>query len=266
MSDDDVPQIHVPDEIKVLDVAIEPSKHLARLGKGIWAIAAGACVSTAMFACASLIGVTRCLANGTVKVFDALAVKTGRKRVILDRESDKPYLVRYYLLWRSRPLWFPFNIFLHQFLRSDPDDLHDHPWGFFTVILRGGYWEHVYADDDKQDTVRMWRAPGFFQSVDPMHTHRIELDESAGPCWTLFIPYRRSREWGFYRSLGNGQEPRWMDNEHYFRHKWVIRERRATALHDAAREEAEEAAREEADELKNRLEAQDPLAVHLTPD
>ena len=23
---------------------------------------------------------------------------------------------------------FPFNIFLHKFLKSDPDDLHDHPW------------------------------------------------------------------------------------------------------------------------------------------
>jgi len=88
----------------------------------------------------------------------------------------------------------------------------------------------------------------------------------------LFIPYRRGRDWGFYRSLGDGESPLWMDNEHYFRHRWVIRERRATALHNAAREVArssaasEETVREGANELKNRLEAQDPLAVNLNVD
>jgi hypothetical protein len=36
---------------------------------------------------------------------------------------------------------FPFNIFLHRFLKSDPDDVHDHPWPYATLIIKGGYYE-----------------------------------------------------------------------------------------------------------------------------
>ena len=58
----------------------------------------------------------------------------GRKRIILDRESDEPYLERYYIFLKNRTT-FPFNMFIHKFLKSDPDDLHDHPWGFTTFIF-----------------------------------------------------------------------------------------------------------------------------------
>ena len=32
-------------------------------------------------------------------------------------------MVRYYLLFRKRPKWFPFNIFIHKLLKSDLGDL-----------------------------------------------------------------------------------------------------------------------------------------------
>ena len=47
--------------------------------------------------------------------------------IINDRIDKEPYLERYYLFLRNREN-FPFNIFLHKFLKSDSDDLHDHPW------------------------------------------------------------------------------------------------------------------------------------------
>ena len=75
---------------------------------------------------------------------------------------------------------FPFNIFIHKFLKSDPDDLHDHPWAFRTLILKGGYWEHT-------EQGRFWRKPGFTQYVTAMHKHRVELEPET-PCFTLFIP------------------------------------------------------------------------------
>ena len=128
--------------------------------------------------------------------------RTGRKRIIMDRTDEEPYLVRYYLFLKERDN-FPFNIFIHKFLKSDPDDLHDHPWGFRTVILKGGYWEHT-------EEGKFWREPGFTQSVRPMHKHRVELKPNC-TCWTLFIPYRRVREWGFYR---NGE---WIESEEYFK-------------------------------------------------
>ena len=73
-------------------------------------------------------------------MFLKLLEKLGRKRIVMDRASDEPYLERYYLFLRERDR-FPFNVFLHKFLKSDPDDVHDHPWPYATLILKGGYWE-----------------------------------------------------------------------------------------------------------------------------
>ena len=53
--------------------------------------------------------------------------RRDRKRVIMDRVNDQPYLERYYVFLKDRT-YFPFNVFLHRFLKSDPDDVHDHPW------------------------------------------------------------------------------------------------------------------------------------------
>ena len=55
-----------------------------------------------------------------------LLERLGRKRIIFDRVHNEPYLERYYLLLKERQS-FPFNIFLHKFLKGDPDDVHDHP-------------------------------------------------------------------------------------------------------------------------------------------
>ena len=72
----------------------------------------------------------------------------NRKRVILDRGPSwpdynvaEPFVVRYYPLFRHRPKWFPFNIFIHKLLKSDLGDLHDHYWSYITIMLKGGYWE-----------------------------------------------------------------------------------------------------------------------------
>ena len=40
---------------------------------------------------------------------------------------------------KSKPLSFrdkfPFNIFIHKFLKSDFEDLHDHPWDFISIPI-----------------------------------------------------------------------------------------------------------------------------------
>lgn len=140
--------------------------------------------------------------NGLLILTTKILEKVGRKRIIMDRTDEEPYLERYYLFFKDRET-FPFNIFIHKFLKSDPDDLHDHPWGFRTLILKGGYWEHT-------EQGKFWRKPGFTQSVEPMHKHRVELKPGC-TCWTLFIPYRRCRKWGFYR------DEKWIESEDYFR-------------------------------------------------
>jgi len=124
--------------------------------------------------------------------------KLGRKRVIMDRVNNEPYLERYYLFLKERKR-FPFNIFIHKFLKGDPDDVHDHPWPYATLILKGGYYEWVPEFDGKGQMVgqrRYWRRPGHFRICRPTSYHRIELAPDV-TAWTLFMPGPHVREWGF---------------------------------------------------------------------
>ena len=136
-----------------------------------------------------------------VKVMEYL----GRRRVINDREDNERYLERYYIFLKDRKS-FPFNVFIHRFLKSDPDDLHDHPWEFRTIILKGGYWE--YTEEGK-----FWRSPGTYRYAPANTFHRVELDKDIPYCWTLFIPSVSTRDWGFKTVRG------WIQHEEYFKMK-----------------------------------------------
>ena len=142
--------------------------------------------------------------------FFQLMERLNRKRIVLDRESNEPYLERYYLFLKDRK-HFPFNIFLHKFLKSDPDDVHDHPWPYATLILKGGYYEWTPVFDKAGKKIAemcTWRAPGHFRWASANSYHRIELDPSV-ECWTLFMPGPQKREWGFL------VKNKWIHNEHY---------------------------------------------------
>lgn len=165
-------------------------------------------------------GVLYSLSNILMSVWSYVMKVTNRKRIIMDRVNNEPYLERYYIFFKDRPEYFPFNIFIHKFLKSDPDELHDHPWGFFTVVLSGGYWEYTDVNTVKRNkdglsitdttTIKNWRGPGFFQKVEATHKHRIELKEDV-TAWTLFIPFKRTRDWGFYTENG------WVNHKTYLK-------------------------------------------------
>jgi len=133
-----------------------------------------------------------------------------RKRIIMDRVDNEPYLERYYIFLKDRKT-FPFNVFLHKFLKGDPDDVHDHPWNYFTIILAGGYYEWIAQfneDGTKSCEVRIWRGPGSFRFGNTHTFHRIELKEGVTP-WTLFMPGPQRREWGFL------VKNKWIHNDNY---------------------------------------------------
>jgi hypothetical protein len=145
-----------------------------------------------------------------MKWFLNMLERLGRKRIVMDRINDEPYLERYYLFLKDRK-HFPFNVFLHRFLKSDPDDVHDHPWGYATVILKGGYYEWVGKFNSKGEKIgeeRMWRGPGHFRVCKATSYHRIELAEGV-ECWTIFMPGPQTREWGFW------YKGAWMHNDKY---------------------------------------------------
>ena len=138
----------------------------------------------------------------------------GRKRIVMDRQDNEPYLERYYLFLKDRKS-FPFNIFLHKFLKGDPDDVHDHPWPYATLILKGGYYEWVpkfNSEGYKIGEFRYWRGPGHFRICGANSYHRVELKEGV-TAWTLFMPGPQTREWGFLTKGG------WVHNDEYLKER-----------------------------------------------
>lgn len=120
--------------------------------------------------------------------------------------ADDPYLLRWYLIPRN-PF---FNIYLHKFLRDDDDRaLHDHPWWFVSLILKGGYSEVVGTVDwqGHRTERRIYRAAGNLVFRPATHRHRVVLwrDQVAykpKPCWTLIVTGRKKRTWGFWCPKG----------------------------------------------------------------
>jgi len=155
-------------------------------------------------------------AEGTkmIKAFLNWLDRIGRKRIIMDRADNEPYLERYYVFLKDRTR-FPFNVFIHKFLKSDPDDVHDHPWPYATLILKGGYYEWIPQFNAKGEKIierRMWRGPGHFRVCRATSYHRIELRKGVD-CWTMFMPGPQKREWGFL------VKNKWIHNEEYLNNR-----------------------------------------------
>lgn len=122
--------------------------------------------------------------------------------------QENPYLRRWWLIPRNRF----FNVYLHQFLRSDDDRaLHCHPWSNASILLRGSYIEHTIAAGGIHHK-RLLTSAGRLRDrvrVRPSGkiAHRVELLEERAapwtatytvPCWTIFITGPRYREWYFH--------------------------------------------------------------------
>ncbi len=85
---------------------------------------------------------------------------------------------------------------VHHILRSDLDrELHDHPFWYVSLVLRGGYTEET------PDGRKIWYGPGalLFRSAASLHRLEIPAGESA---WTLVLRGPIERVWGFATDLG----------------------------------------------------------------
>lgn len=99
-----------------------------------------------------------------------------------------PYMERYFLLRLG-----PFALFLHHFVDSDLDDVHDHPWAWARLIIKGSYREHHH--DGTSTVCPRWNF--IFRVARELHW--VELNSGPGPrdVWTLFAHGPRVRQWGF---------------------------------------------------------------------
>lgn len=113
-------------------------------------------------------------------------------------DSEGDYMTR----WRI--IQTPWGgIFLHKFEMPDPrPTLHDHPFAFFSIVLRGGYEEqrrdtHIY-DPAREDT-RTYSYPRrvrLFNYMPLRALHWISKLERT-PTWTLVFVGPRDRVWGY---------------------------------------------------------------------
>jgi hypothetical protein len=127
-------------------------------------------------------------------------------RRVIHAPTGEPYLIRWEIL---RTPWF--SILYHTILRSDWDRaLHDHPWNFTSIILSGGYYEHVLRSylgpnftvvTGGKPSEPIWYGRGRIVRHKATDLHRLELPLGC-ITRTLVFTGRRSREWGFQKSTG----------------------------------------------------------------
>lgn len=127
-------------------------------------------------------------------------------------KSIAPYMNRW---WKIKRNAF-FNTYYHLVLRSDEDAaLHDHPWWNFSIVLSGGYYEHLIHEGGVHE--KTWYPAGSVRfRRSGRFAHRLELD-SVGvipegglayhrmeelPVKTIFITGPVLRRWGFHHHFG----------------------------------------------------------------
>ncbi|HLP67791.1 MAG TPA: hypothetical protein VK181_09755 [Rhizobium sp.] len=142
------------------------------------------------------------------------AVTYSRKQDV--RIPGDPSVQAYMRRWWRIPRNAFFNIYYHIVERSDEDRaLHDHPWWNFSIVLQGGYYEHLILPGGVHQktwygsgSVRFRRSGNF--------AHRLELLANGGnmsvvgapqelPAKTIFITGPVLRRWGFHA------KDRWVD-------------------------------------------------------
>lgn len=104
-------------------------------------------------------------------------------------DAGSVYLTRLHLVQTP---WC--SVMLHWLRRSDPHpDLHDHPVGFVSLVLRGGYWEVRPGGE--------YRYVRWLQRKRPTDAHRITRVDKA-PAVTLVFAGPVVRAWGFHAPDG----------------------------------------------------------------
>lgn len=129
------------------------------------------------------------------KIIARICARPAVASLLIAMAQRRPYLHigEYMHRWWIIPFsWrLPISIRIHHILREDADPyLHDHPWNWRTIVLRG--W---YIEEDVFGMTRV-RRRGDTRGATAETLHRIS-QVSHGGVWTLFIMRRRRNRWGF---------------------------------------------------------------------
>jgi hypothetical protein len=153
----------------------------------------------------------------------------------LDR-PEETYLTRWRII--QTPL---FAIYVHRMDGPDSrDTLHDHPWDFLSIILRGGYIEMVpvmclydpnTGEHEAHACKAIWRNASKGRRFNRKRAEDLHVisELTSTRTWTLVLTGPRKRTWGYLDSDGT-----WTPyNEHFHSIEWNLamdaRQERATA-------------------------------------
>lgn len=103
-------------------------------------------------------------------------------------EKECPYAFRWVFIF------FGYAIRIHQWIRSDDKRyMHDHPWWFYTFVLKGSYTD-VYEENGiiKKDKLKQFS----FRYRNSGHRHYVDIPKNG--CLTILITGKPLRKWGFY--------------------------------------------------------------------
>lgn len=105
-------------------------------------------------------------------------------------------------LRRLRVIQTPlFGVYLHWIFEPDSDrDAHDHPWRFWSLVVRGGYVEKLWDAGVGLNGREFCRAWWSLHSIQTNQAHTIT--EIWGRPLTLVFVGARVREWGFWTDKG----------------------------------------------------------------
>ena len=177
------------------------------------------------------------------KVIDLLPNhKFLRKKVVMIKprncDDDRVYLERYIIFK------FDFcSLYLHRFLMSDESDLHNHPWEFRLLHLKGEYTELMYdglrnVRDNyyTYDSINVVRRRAWDYNVRHRgSTHMIQLDKDYNNdienapmsiCLTFNRKYENGEaHWGFYENVSSDLPAKYLKLKYVPHNEYLAKKR-----------------------------------------
>lgn len=109
------------------------------------------------------------------------------------------------------------RLYLHKICKEDQDlHMHDHPWNFYSLILKGSYYERYRLGPHYSITMNEFRTPGTIVKHDRSDIHQLEYLENS-PVWTLVLAYGQYSNWGYRikNPQDNNRFTTWINHKSY---------------------------------------------------
>lgn len=154
-----------------------------------------------------------CMMPGLCVVGGGLLIRLAKRTPYthLRHEDGSLYMERFWLLKPRGESGWGWGVRIHHIVTSDLDrDLHDHPGGFLSIVLKGGYYEERPIDNAchwkdwsvSEPLVTTWRGVGSMAFRSATDRHRITELARLNETWTLVVTGPKRHWWGFYTPVG----------------------------------------------------------------